>query len=91
MIKVVRSNKCGEYEASLGGFCSYNGIIHQTTTLYSPKKNSIIEHKNQILKETMNAYVGNFKSTSQLIERNNFNYQLYTWNSTSQEVRTYII
>jgi hypothetical protein len=38
MIKVVRSNKCGEYEVSLGGFCSYNDIIHQTTTLYSPKK-----------------------------------------------------
>jgi hypothetical protein len=39
----------------------------------------------------MNAYDGNFKSTSQLIERDNFNYQLYTWNSTSQEVRTYIM
>ena len=35
-IKVIRSDRGGEYEAPFGDFCSQNGIIHQTTAPYSP-------------------------------------------------------
>ena len=35
-IKVIRSDRGGEYEAPFGDFCSQYGIIHQTTALYSP-------------------------------------------------------
>jgi hypothetical protein len=36
-IKVIRSYRGGEYEAYFGESCSYYGIIHQTTCLYSPQ------------------------------------------------------
>ena len=35
-IKVIRSDRGGEYEAPFGDFCSQHGIIHQTTATYSP-------------------------------------------------------
>jgi len=31
-IKVMKSNKYGEHEASFGELCFHNNIIHQTTT-----------------------------------------------------------
>ena len=53
-IKVIRSDRCGQYEAHFGGFCSQNGIIHQTTAPYSPQQNGVAE-RNITLKEMMNA------------------------------------
>ena len=35
-IKVIRSDRGGEYETPFGDFCYQNGIIHQTTAPYSP-------------------------------------------------------
>ena len=54
-IKVIRSDRGGEYEALFGDFCSQHGIIHQTTAPYSPQQNGVAEHKNITLKEMMNA------------------------------------
>ena len=54
-IKVIRSDRGGEYEAPFGDFCSQNGIIHQTTTPYSPQQNGVAESKNKTLKEMINA------------------------------------
>ena len=54
-IKVIRSDRGGEYETPFGDFCSQNGIIHQTTTPYSPQQNGVAERKNITLKEMMNA------------------------------------
>ena len=57
-IKVVRSDRGGEYEAPFGDFCSQHGInciIHQTTAPYSPQQNGVAEHKNRTLKKMMNA------------------------------------
>ena len=54
-IKVIRSDRGGEYEAPFGDFCSQHGIIHQTTAPYSPQQNGVAEHKNKTLKEMMNA------------------------------------
>ena len=34
--KVLRSDRCGEYESPFGEFCLQHGIVHQTTTPYSP-------------------------------------------------------
>ena len=54
-IKVIRSDRGGEYEAPFGDFCSQHGIIHQTTTPYSPQQNGVVECKNITLKEMMKA------------------------------------
>ena len=35
-IKVLRSDRCGEYESPFEEFCDQHGIMHQTTALYSP-------------------------------------------------------
>ena len=35
-MKVIRSDRSGEYKALFGEFCSQNDVIHQTTTPYSP-------------------------------------------------------
>ena len=54
-IKVIRSDRGGEYEAPFGDFCSQHGIIHQTTAPYLPQQNGVAERKNITLKEMMNA------------------------------------
>ena len=54
-IKIIRSDRGGEYDAPFDEFCSQNGIIHQTTTPYSPQSNGVAERKNRTLKEMMNA------------------------------------
>ena len=36
-IKVIRSDRGGEYEALFGDLCSQHGIIHQNTAPYSPQ------------------------------------------------------
>ena len=59
-IKVIRSDRGGEYEAPFGDFCSQHGIIHQTTAPYSPRQNGVAERKNITLKEMMNALLLSF-------------------------------
>ena len=54
-IKVLRSDRGGEYESPFAEFCAQNGIIHQTTAPYSPQQNGVAERKNRTLKEMMNA------------------------------------
>ena len=54
-IKWVRSDRGGEYNASLNEFCAQHDIIYQTTVPYSPQENGIAERKNRTLKEMMNA------------------------------------
>ena len=54
-IKMIRSDRGGEYESPFAEICLENGIIHQTTAPYSPQSNGIAERKNRTLKEMMNA------------------------------------
>ena len=54
-IKVVRSDRGGEYVAPFGEYCSQHGIIHEVTPPYSPQSNEVVERKNRTLKEMMNA------------------------------------
>ena len=52
--KMIRSDKCGEYEAPFDEFYLEHSIIHQTTAPYSPQSNNIAKLKNQTLKDMMN-------------------------------------
>ena len=54
-IKVLRSDRGGEYESPFVDLCSQHGIIHETTAPYSPQSNGVAERKNRTLKEMMNA------------------------------------
>ena len=54
-IKVLRSDRGGEYESPFFDFCAQHWIIHETTAPYSPQSNGVAERKNRTLKELMNA------------------------------------
>ena len=54
-IKAIRSDRGDKYCPPFEHFCSEHGIIHQTTTPYSPQSNGIAERKNRTLKKMMNA------------------------------------
>ena len=59
-IKVLRSDRGGEYESPFVDLCAQHGIIHETTTPYSPQSNGVAERKNHTLKEMMNAMLISF-------------------------------
>ena len=55
-IKVLRSDRGGEYDSPFNLFCSGHEIIHQTIAPYSPyKSNGVAEQKNRTLKKMTNA------------------------------------
>ena len=59
-IKVLRSDRGGEYESPFGEFCLQHGIIHQTTAPYSSQQNGVVKRKNRTLKEMINAILIGF-------------------------------
>ena len=55
-IKVLRSDRGGEYDSSIfDELCAKFGIIHQTTAPYTPQQNGIAKRKNRTLKDMVNA------------------------------------
>ena len=54
-IKMIRSDRGGEYVEPFSELCAQNGIIHEVTPPYSPESNGVAERKNRTLKEMMNA------------------------------------
>ena len=55
-IKVIRSDRGGEYESvAFSDFCAQYGIVHQTTTPYTPEQNGVAERKNRTLREMINS------------------------------------
>ena len=54
-IKMLRSDRGGEYELTFVDFCAQHGIIHETIAPYLPQSNGMVERKNHTLKEMMNA------------------------------------
>ena len=54
-IKVIRSDRGGEYVTPFGDYCGQHGIRHEVTPPYSPQSNGVAERKNRTLKEMMNA------------------------------------
>ncbi|KAD2393513.1 hypothetical protein E3N88_40490 [Mikania micrantha] len=54
-IKVLRSDRGGEYVSPFADICAQNGIIHECTAPYSPQQNGIAKRKNRTLKKMMNA------------------------------------
>ena len=83
-IKVIRSDRGGEYEAPFGDFCSQHDIIHQTTAPYSPQQNGVVERKNRNLKEMMNALLL-ISGLPQNLWREAILSKLYSQSNTSQE------
>ena len=53
-VKVLRSDQGGKYESPIFYFYAPHGIIHETTTPYSPQSNGVAKRKNRTLKEMMN-------------------------------------
>ncbi|GJR62749.1 retrovirus-related pol polyprotein from transposon TNT 1-94 [Tanacetum coccineum] len=53
-IKVVLSDRGGEYVSPFAEICVKHGIRHEFTAPYSPQQNSIVEKKNRTLKEMVN-------------------------------------
>ena len=54
-IKMIISDRGGEYEFPFQEICLENGIIHQMTASYTLQQNGVAERKNQTLKEMMNS------------------------------------
>ncbi|GJR82221.1 pol polyprotein [Tanacetum coccineum] len=54
-IKVVRSDRGGEYVSPFAEVCAQHGIRHEFTAPYSPQQNGIAERKNRTLKEMVTA------------------------------------
>lgn len=53
-IQVLRSDNGGEYvNSELRTFLDYQGIVHQTTCLYTPQQNGVAERKNRHLLEVV--------------------------------------
>ena len=60
-IKVLQSDRGGEYVAPYGECCAQYRIIHQTIAPYSPPSNGVVERKNCTLKKMMNAMLISFR------------------------------
>ncbi|WMV49404.1 hypothetical protein MTR67_042789, partial [Solanum verrucosum] len=65
-IKLIRSDRGGEYESLFAEICLEYGIIHETTAPYTPQSNGMAEHKNKTLKEMMNVLLISYGSPQSL-------------------------
>ena len=54
-IKIIRSDRGGEYKFPFEEICTEFCIVHQMTAPYTPQSNGVTERKNWSLKETLNA------------------------------------
>ena len=54
-IKLIKSDRGGEYVTPVGDYCAQHGIRHEVTPPYSPQSNGAAERKNRTLKDMMNA------------------------------------
>ena len=50
-IKLIRSDRGGEYVTHVGDYCSQHGIKHEVTPPYSPQSNGVAERNNRTLKK----------------------------------------
>ena len=57
---MLRSDQGGKYESPFVDVCAKHGIIHETTTPYSPQSSGVAERKNRTLKEILNAMLISF-------------------------------
>jgi transposase InsO family protein len=58
-IKCVRPDRGWEYFSNeFDLFCSKNGIIHERTPPYLPQSNGVVERKNRMLMDLVNAMLG---------------------------------
>nr|GEW46038.1 zinc finger, CCHC-type [Tanacetum cinerariifolium] len=62
-IKVVRSDRGGEYVSPFAELCVKHGIRHEFTAPYLPQQNDIAESKNHTLKEMVTAMLISLEET----------------------------
>ena len=66
-IKRLRTDRGGEYESNpFNSFYEDHGIVHKTTSPYSPESNGVAERKNRNLKEMMNAMLVSLRASLNL-------------------------
>ena len=57
-IKILRSDRGGKYFPNdFSKFCEEYGIIHQSSTPYTPQENGLAERKNRTLVDMVNAMI----------------------------------
>ena len=66
-IKMIRSDRGGEYESPFAEICLENGIIHQTTAPYTPQSNGIAERKKSNFKRNDECITYKFRLTTELV------------------------
>ena len=55
-IKILRTNNGTKYESNeFNDFCREDGIKRETTTVYTPEQNGVVERKNRIILEAAHA------------------------------------
>ena len=64
---MIWSDTGGEYESPFVEICLEYGIIHQTTSPYTPQSNGLVEQKNRTFIEMMNALMINSGSSQNLL------------------------
>ena len=86
-IKMIRSDRGGEYEFPFQEICLENGIIHQMTASYTPQQNGVAERKNRTLKEMMNALLLSFGLRQNLILGGKLSLQLHRYSIEYPTIR----
>lgn len=59
-IKLIKSDRGGEYVTPIGEYCVEHGIRHELTPTYSLQSNGVVIMKNCTLKEIMNVMLISF-------------------------------
>nr|GEY47464.1 hypothetical protein [Tanacetum cinerariifolium] len=55
-IQILRSDRGGEYfSTEFSSYCESQGLIHQRTAPYTPQQNGVVERKNRVLQDIINA------------------------------------
>nr|GEU87869.1 hypothetical protein [Tanacetum cinerariifolium] len=57
-IQILSSDRGGEYfSTEFSSYCESQSLIHQRTTSYTPQQNSVVERKNRVFQDMINAIV----------------------------------
>ena len=60
--KFLRSDRGGEYFSSeFDFFCELQGVVHESSTPYTPQQNGLVERKNRTLVDMVNSMLSNAK------------------------------
>ncbi|GKD45945.1 pol polyprotein [Tanacetum coccineum] len=86
-IKVVRSDRGGEYVSPFTKLCAKHGIRHEFAASYSPQQNSIAERKNRTLKEMVNAMLISSGLSQDIYAKNSSAYHFIVHDSKTMDIQ----